>query len=96
MPFLALLPIGSVVSFVTKNWRLCLIVLAIVLLLIAALHERSVLIQRGKDEATQQIDQANQEEMQRANQAQNTVDGCYAANGDWDRSRGVCVGPAGK
>ncbi len=88
MPFLPLF-----IPLVLKNWRALLIGAAVLFVAGWALRERSILIERGKDEATTEIEQANQEALRRANQAQDTVDGCYATGGDWDRVRGVCVGP---
>lgn len=91
---LAFLPL--VIPFIVKNWKAVLIGVAVLIITMAALYERSVLIAEGEADAKAKIDQANQEEMRRANEAQDTVDGCYAIGGDWDRARGVCVGPAGK
>lgn len=59
-----------------------------------ALYYRGVLIQKGHDQAIQEINDANNQEKKQADQGQYTVDQCYAAGGDWNRDNGVCDHPA--
>ena len=81
-----LLPIAF--NFVVSNWRWLLIGGVVAGAGALWVYEKDKWIDMGKQEATQQIEQANTEEMNRAQGAQTTVDGCYAIGGDWDRDSG--------
>lgn len=85
--------LALVLPFVTKNWKACLIGAASLVVVGFLVHERSVLIQKGATQAIEQVQHANQLSQDRAALGSKDVDGCYAAHGTWDRSRGVCVGP---
>jgi hypothetical protein len=58
-------------------------------------YERQHLINEGYANAIADIKAANAKEDTMAAKGQANVENCYSSGGSWDRSRGVCVGPAG-
>ena len=81
LPLLALTP-GS--------WRLIGGGLLIVGFLGWVAYERQHLINQGAQEATQKIEEANDKAKQKADAGSQSVDGCFATGGVWDREHGVC------
>lgn len=49
----------------------------------------------GKQAAINTITEANQKAKDKADEAIQDVDSCFAAGGAWSRSRGVCLRPGG-
>ena len=84
------------IKWALDNWRLVLILLAIVAVLAFGGYERVKGYSAGNTAAITKITKANQEEARRAQAAAKNVDDCYAAGGSWDRARGLCDDAAGQ
>ena len=70
-----------------------ILVLAIVALVA---FERAQLINKGAQEATRKIEDANVQSENRADIGSDRVDHCFAAGGTWNRDNRVCDYPAGR
>ncbi len=86
----------AIFEFVLKNWRVFLALTILAALAGALGYERIEGRHEGEAAVTQKIENANAEEMRRAQAAAKTVDDCVAAGGDWNRDRGVCDPAAGQ
>lgn len=82
----------SLLAGVPRSWVIAFC--ACVLLVFAAfwLHHEGVVA--GRRAATQEITDANVAARKMADDAEKTVDQCYAAGRMWDRDRGLCYDPA--
>jgi hypothetical protein len=58
-------------------------------------HATSAAYQAGKAAATETIKAANEAAKDKADEAIQDVDSCFAAGGAWSRARGVCLRPGG-
>ena len=80
LPFLALVP---------WRWWLYGAIAAAAIGVVVYYHHQWVT--DGYNAATKVITDANTASEKKADQGQQTVDGCYADGGDWDRVHGVCI-----
>jgi hypothetical protein len=84
----------AILSLILSNWRpLAYAGLAAAALAFGA-YEYHHIYSEGESAAIQNVEKANDQERAKAQQGDDAVRACYAHGGDWDRTTGVCVGPA--
>jgi len=83
----------ALIPFVLSNWRVFLYGGTAIAIGLLALHERSVLINQGAQQAIEKVEKSNEQAKSAADAAQAKVDACYAAGGTWDRVNSVCLNP---
>jgi uncharacterized protein (UPF0333 family) len=86
----------SGLAWALDHWRLSLLVLFIAALVGGGVYIRVTSYHQGEAAAVQTVKDANDVAQQRAQAAAQSVDDCYAAGGNWDRDRGVCLPDAGR
>ena len=88
--------LGAVIAFLglrrTIEYGAALLIL--LSLIGYGLYERHQLIQEGEADALQKVEAANAAAEAKAKKGQDDVADCYDGGGAWDRSIGVCNGPA--
>lgn len=79
-------------GLIPMPYKLAAVALVVISLLGSFAVYRHSLIALGETTAITHIEDANRASEKKADDHQKTVDECYTLDGEWDRSRGVCVG----